>query len=471
MSKVINDSSRVISFHISLSTCTLHTATMRVPMNFGRFLAWGIIVPTTMATMYQEDDVFTFSKSAVMDRARSMERIVLEHEQRRSLQQYETILDIENDEAEAASVALQTICMTIQQSFASAHDVTCTCAGHIADSFSISCDYATPVCNDDASSTTCGRPQIAVSMVQGKVFSATTCVVDYTRGFLTLQDTCVFVDACPDDASAFCDCTASYGGMICDTCRVCDGGQALTVDCSNVNAEAVSTQCRAVDLDWHLDAGAGHLAGFAPVFDGFCSQLEASLDNSIACDCTLAVGGTYDVSCQTTAPLCVHGTSNGTDRKNDDGDAALCGKVASTVHVVEGHMVSVTACASYDAPFGETCTTLQVCNGDNETSGSDDTGICECAATYNGQACQSCAVCADQASLTLDCSNVHPGAVTPQCQTVSSRTSYEFLPDYRTHSNNGLGFTSAAAASEFGKGHGTSFFAPVAMALLTTLLL
>ena len=338
-----------------------------------------------------------------------------------------------------ADDGLQTVCTLVQQTFQ--HNVTCNCVGNIADSFSISCQYAEPICSGSDTGKTCGKPQIAISMVHGKIFSATTCVSQYTRGTLALQDTCVFVDACPDSAH-FCDCTASYGGAICDQCHVCEGGQALTVDCSNVNAEAISTQCSAVDLDLQLSGGAGSIAGFAPVFAGFCSELENALKNTISCDCTTgsvlmpsrtnAVGGTFSLTCHTNEPVCLY--------------EHLCGTVETTVAVVNGKFESVTACATYDAPFGETCTALQLC---------DDNGkICGCVANYNGQMCQSCSVCENGASIMIDCSNVYVHAVTEQCQNVTAATSYEFLPNYSLpagksvvgQTNSGLSFSTQSSA-------------------------
>lgn len=301
---------------------------------------------------------------------------------------------------------VQNICAVIELSFEG--NVECNCVGTLYGSFSIACDYAEPVCNDSDKGRTCGKPKVAVTMVNGVMFSATTCVLEYKRGTVELADTCVFVDACQDDEEGFCDCTASYDGKICRSCDVCDGGQALTVDCTNINVEAVSKQCSPVDMDLHLDGGAGHLAGFGPVFSGFCSNLESNLENRIACDCTDAVGGTFSITCETVEHECF----------NDH-----CGNVVSRVDVVEGDIYSVTACATYDAPFeGETCTALQF----SEATG----GISGCVAHYDDTRCNYCGVCADGKSLKLDCSNVFHLAVISECQEVSRDTSYEFLPNY-----------------------------------------
>jgi len=320
--------------------------------------------------------------------------------------------------------ALAQICSVIESAFdTSQHAVHCDCGGTVESSLSISCEYTTAVCQDgDSDSRVCGKPQIAVSLVDGRIFSATSCVSEYYRGLTPLADTCVFVDACRNEnEGAFCDCTASYGGKICGGCSICPGGDAITVDCSDVNPEAISQQCTAVDLDLDLAHGAGAVAGFAPVWEGFCTQLEkaASPTNNVACDCSDAVGsGDFDISCSTKKPVCVHRDAH-------------CGQVASNVAVVDGAVQKVTACADYttnpdnaadDVYAGQTCTEIEFC---------DEGKLCGCRATFDGTACNACEICQDGSSLTLDCSNVRAEAVVAQCQAVSALSAYEFLPRYK----------------------------------------
>ena len=353
--------------------------------------------------------------------------------------------------------ALEQICAVIETAFdADQNAVQCDCAGTVANSLSISCKYTTAVCHDGAANEDrmCGKPQIAVSMVDGRVFSATSCVSEYYHGLLPLQDTCVFVDACRDsDESTFCGCTASYGSQICGQCQVCESGRAITVDCSNVNPEAITRACTAVDLDLDLVHGAGAVAGFAPVWDGFCSQLEkaASPTNNVACDCSSADGASndYDITCSTKEPICLPGAS------------IHCGQVASNVKVVGGAVQTVTACADYldnkatdkDDPFaGQTCTEIALCDSGNSDSGNQPQ-ICGCRATFDGDACHSCEICADGASLTLDCSNVRPQAVIAQCQPVSATSAYEFLPRYLPDTGDGSG---SGSNVDFGSGESAS---------------
>jgi hypothetical protein len=365
--------------------------------------------------------------------------------------------------------ALEQICSVIETAFdAEQNAVQCDCAGTVASALSISCKYTTAVCNDGAANDRiCGKPQIAVSMVDGRVFSATSCVSEYYRGVLPLQDTCVFVDACHDsDENTFCDCTASYGGQICGQCEVCESGRAITVNCSNVNPEAITRECAAVDLDLDLTHGAGLVAGFAPVWDGFCSELEkaASPTNNIGCDCSSADGGgtDFDITCSTKQPICMPGAS------------IHCGQVASNVKVVAGAVQSVTACADYvdnketdkDDPFaGQTCTEIEFCDSGKLDSGNEQQ-ICGCRATFDGDACNSCEICADGASLTLDCSNVRPQAVIAQCQAVSARSAYEFLPRYQPDTGDGSG---SGSNVDFGSGQSAAVRAEGALLLLLLL--
>lgn len=250
-----------------------------------------------------------------------------------------------------------------------------------------------------------------MTMMNSKLFSATTCISNYTRGTIPLADTCIFVDAC-SEGSGFCDCTASFNGQICAACDICENGRALSVNCSNVNLEAISTQCAPVDLDLDLSGGAGAIAGFAPSFSGFCSQIENTLNNTIECDCSDAVGGTFEIRCHTAKAMCT---------PNDH-----CGHVQSTVAIESGEVKAVTACSTYDTPMeGETCTKLQIQEGKLES----------CVAHYNGERCNSCTICDGANSVKLDCSNVYNEAILETCQFVSANSSYEFLPNYPISEN------------------------------------
>jgi hypothetical protein len=380
-----------------------------------------------------------FSRSSLLERANEVARFVLDAKQQ---QQHRTLQSISSDNG------ILTICQAVEASFTGTAAslsttsapaiVHCNCLGNLEQSFSVSCEYQAALCSEGDLARTCGRPQIAISMVKGRLFSATTCVRDAQRGMLPVADTCVFVDACPDPTQdGFCDCTASYGGSICGTCEICDGGKAISVNCTNVNAEAVSKECQAVDLDLELEAGAGKIAGFAPKFSGFCSQMESALVNTIQCDCTDAVGESFSVTCVTTQPTCPSAqTQDGGGVTGDgvDGSTELfCGKVESTVKIVSGAMQSVTACGTYDSIFGETCTVLEFCSEGEEK-------ICGCVATYDGKACSSCNVCDDGTSLTLDCSNVFGDAKVETCQAVSSKTVFEFLPNYPKPKGSEVGY-------------------------------
>lgn len=331
------------------------------------------------------------------------DRAIIDYNKDQNQRQLQVTSDGENP--------LDDICRVVQDSFNKSVD--CRCMGSLHNSFSMSCEYEEEICSSSSSSMSCGQPQIAVSMVEGKIFSSTTCVKNYRRGMLPMEDTCVFVDACPNAArDGFCGCTASYGGHVCGSCEVCRGGRSISVDCSNLNAEAVTKACQPVDLDLNLAAGSGSLAGFAPSFSGFCTELEQKLNNKVACDCSEAVGGSFSLTCQTTEEVCMN-------------DATHCGEVKSTVEVVDGKMDTITSCGKYTSePFlgGETCTGIQLCE--------DRNSVCGCWATYDGEHCNSCEICQGGNGLTLDCSNVQKDAFVDQCQPLNLTSSYEFLPNY-----------------------------------------
>ena len=412
-------------------------------------------------------------------------KVIMHQNDDRVLQQKSASASITTEgDNEPSSFDLHAMCQVIERSFREEYNVTCTCAGNVIDNFSIACDYMKPICHSKSNSTsslsrTCGIPQIAISMVKQQIFSSTTCIHNYTRNNILQNDTCVFVDTCANamasteiDTSAastttttatnrelfhpkFCDCTASYGNEICSTCQICPGMNAINVDCSNINAQAISSNtCTEVDLDLHLSSSSDDdqgnssstsstMAGFAPDFAGFCTQLEDSMNNTISCDCTNAIGGSYNISCMTNDRVCVH---------DDD---IHCGTVNSTVAVRDGTIHTVTACAAYDTePFmtasstsisaassGITCTTMNLCNG-NDSSESEYEQICSCSATYEDQTCNSCTVIRrdastvdplilpDTAYISIDCSNVNHDAITESPQPIYGSNSYEFLPYY-----------------------------------------
>jgi hypothetical protein len=193
------------------------------------------------------------------------------------------------------------------------------------------------------------------------------------------------------------------------------------------------------------------MAGFAPDFAGFCTQLENSINNTISCDCTNAVGGSYNISCTTNDRICSFPTTD------DDENDIHCGKVNSTVAVMDGTIHTVTACAAYDTePFtssstgtsGVTCTTMHLCrhNHDDDNTNSSQEQVCHCSVTYDHQSCNACTVLRQDAStttptlypnllpdttyITIDCSNVNENAITDIPQPIYGSNSYEFLPYY-----------------------------------------
>jgi hypothetical protein len=243
------------------------------------------------------------------------------------------------------------------------------------------------------------------------------------------------------------------------------------VDCTNVNVEAVTKQCQPIDVDLDLAGGAGQLTGFAPTFNGFCTQLEQALNNQVSCDCTDAVGGTFALTCQSIEPVCgTNDDNNNNNNVDNNHQNPHCGHVKSTVEVVNGQMDRIISCSKYTTePFagGETCTGIQLCSA-AATGDKDDTttstppsvgllvtnganNVCGCWATYNGQPCNACHVCDIQEDdnnnstntntrgLTLDCSNVQEHAIVEQCQPLTLATSYEFLPNYPVAAREAIG--------------------------------
>jgi hypothetical protein len=315
-------------------------------------------------------------------------RVVLD--QRRSLQ---VLADGPED--------LQNICLAVQNSFRA--NVQCSCFGTPDAFFSISCEYIDSICGP--SGDTCGRPILTVSIVEGHVFSATSCIRDYRQGTSKiLEDLCVAVTTCENHDNGFCECIATYKNDVCGKCEICDNGKGVSFDCTSINAEAVSKSCTTIDLDLDLSSGGSQVAGFIPEMSGMCTALEQALDNHISCDCTNAIGGAYTINCVT----------------NDVGSDII----RSSVSIVKGAVDSVTSCTESTATFASTCTALQFCEADSEK-------LCACLATYDAKVCSSCEVCEGGDAVKVDCSNVFAEAISDKCQEVGKLSIYEFIPSYQ----------------------------------------
>lgn len=377
----------------------------------------------------------TTTSVVAQQQQRTPQQVLLDHVHRmvpHTIARHRAVQEAVIDDSTAATAAasLDAICHTVQESFTD-HKVECTCLGspHMGSggTFIMNCAYTDEICHATSTSLTCGKPQIGVSLVDGMLFSSTTCMQDYRRGMLPLQDTCVFVDVCNDDDNnndgttttttdgGLCGCTASYGGEICGKCEICPGGHAISVDCTNSNLEAITKECQAVDLDLAWDEQESTLSGFAPNFSGFCSDLESSLDNRIACDCSEAVGGSFSLTCATLSPVCAH---------------SGCGKVESTLAIENGKQEALTTCMHHEtAPFAgaTSCTGLHL-----DTAAAAQAGtLASCWATFNGTNCNSCDVCSSGSAITMDCSNAHEMAIVSECQAVNLTSStYEFVPRF-----------------------------------------
>jgi hypothetical protein len=302
--------------------------------------------------------------------------------------------------------SLQKVCSLVESQFEDRVD--CTCSGSPFTSFNLNCEYLDTTCG--AGGRTCGKPVIALSLADGGVFSAAACVTDFKRDGVALGDTCISVDLCEDDSNSFCDCTVTFDDQICDSCTVCGEGRGLALDCSNVNAEAVTTECQSVSFDLSLNGEGESIVGFLPSFQGLCSELEAGIDDRIACDCSNSGGGTFSITCETLEDSC---TDN------------VCGGVKSEVQVVDSEIQTVTACVDFSAPLdlAETCTQVQICEDDS-------TKICGCTAIYDGAACNSCEVCEGGNGLKLDCTNIRDEVVIDTCQAITAARSFEFIPNF-----------------------------------------
>jgi len=416
-----------------------------------------------------------------------------QHERDRRLQQPNQVLP--------DGISLQPICKVIENNFRTVSEddnffddgglplVVCTCAGSSTRSFAINCEYQRRVC--DPLRTTCGRPFVALSLIDFRVFSVTSCVYEYARirqvnrnnenGVAEedtveeeepLEDICVSMEACSDNYNSrntggiaqeesgsgggfgvvqFCGCVAQYGSEICSECRVCDDdngnndrNNGIFLNCTNANSEVVTAdrggdgRCTGVDVDLDLSGATSSITGFIPNLNGLCSELESALDNRVGCSCQDSGRGNFVVQCSTTELVC--------DTRG------MCARVKSAVHYQDGSISSIKSCTDLLSPYDwkETCVTFTVSSTSNSSNENEQQGrgpISGCSATYDGRECRECRLCGvdDGTGVVVDCSNVAEWAVTSsKCQSLRGNSdetmrvpslagiggTLEFVPDF-----------------------------------------
>jgi hypothetical protein len=118
--------------------------------------------------------------------------------------------------------------------------IACDCSNSGGGTFSITCETLEDSCTDNF----CGGVKSQVEVVDSKIKTVTACV-DFAAPF-DLAQTCTQVQICEDDKSEICGCTAIYNGLACNSCEVCEGGNALKLDCSNIREDVVIETCQAV---------------------------------------------------------------------------------------------------------------------------------------------------------------------------------------------------------------------------------
>lgn len=381
-------------------------------------LAGLLLICSTSSLSSLEVGLDGSSTFALAWHARRLADVVVE-EQRRALRTTEQFKPPSSSGKQkiTEAVSLQPICQAIEDNFV--EDVSCVCTGSSVRTFSIACHYAQQVCSP--SQRVCGRPMIGLSMVESSLFSTSACVFDYQRqrGLQKLPDTCITIDVTPHEETGrttFSSCTAQHGGQTCEKCEVCGDGEGVSMDCRNLNAEVVTSDCTSVDVDLNIGGVQSSITAFVPNLNGLCSQLEAGLDNRIACDCSDTGGGNFTVSCHNVENEC------------SSASPGLCGKIDSSVTYEDGNMRQIQTCSDIVNPVDlqETCTIFTL----------DDTdGVSQCRATYGGTNCRACSLCTDEndaPGVTMDCSNLAAWAIADnKCQSTQGLAGkLDFVPAF-----------------------------------------
>jgi hypothetical protein len=92
------------------------------------------------------------------------------------------------------------------------------------------------------------------------------------------------VDLVRMQIKSFCDCTVTFDDQICDSCTVVKD-EASRVGLREFNAEAVTTECQAINFDLSLNGVGNRSWDFHPPFRDSVVSWKPAIDDRISCDC------------------------------------------------------------------------------------------------------------------------------------------------------------------------------------------
>lgn len=144
--------------------------------------------------------------------------------------------------------------------------IGCNCLDSGGGTFDITCETKQELCGNNV----CGGVKSNVEVVDNEIQTVTACV-DFSAPN-DLKELCTKVEVCEDDKSAICGCTAIYDGTACASCEVCDGGNAVRLDCSNIREDIVINTCQAVTASTSFE--------FIPDFDNIAPSALQGDDSS-----------------------------------------------------------------------------------------------------------------------------------------------------------------------------------------------
>jgi hypothetical protein len=115
--------------------------------------------------------------------------------------------------------------------------VSCDCSRAKGGSYTITCKTEEENQQDKSVSVLS-----SVDVIEGAVQTVTACT-DHPDPY---GKTCTALQFCEDDSERVCSCLATYDDQSCRMCQVCDGGEGVQVDCSNVFEQASVQECQPV---------------------------------------------------------------------------------------------------------------------------------------------------------------------------------------------------------------------------------
>jgi hypothetical protein len=151
------------------------------------------------------------------------------------------------------------------------------------------------------------------------------------------------------------------------------------------------------------------------------SSTTGNVTEPVTCKCMGTLHGTLSINCDYATSVCTEPTETTTTRSSttttdSTSTTATCGIPQLGVTMVRGYVFSATTCISQYRrgliEIPDTCVFVNTC--EDMTSNT----FCDCTASHNGSICSTCTICDGGKSMSVDCTNINPTAISTTCQPI-----------------------------------------------------